>query len=1102
MIRFTGERIVPEADNCEPRFAEKMYQEHLVRYAFAAQFVKGKRVLDVGCGVGYGSHFLAENGAESVLAFDLSSETIEHAREFYAHPNLIFEVASATDFDFGICFDVVTCFELIEHVDEQQAVIHCIRRALKDDGVLIISTPRALEAKRTHFHTREFSEPEFRGLLEGSFPQVNFYFENNHFSSLITNHKPSQIDRVLPLKDQYTLAQADYFIAVASPSTSISVINDAQPVMVISDEKYVTQLERDVEILHKAEANLTQERDSQIASLNRAVAERDGLHRDVLYLRYLMEQVQASTSWKITAPYRQIASKLQMSLRLLRKSLAYSRKYGTRALIKAIYKRLNRDDWHASQLFKTLAASSPAIKIANKHFDVVFAIGCWEGESKRYRVHNIAEALANRGYEVHVMPFDRIADLAEHNVKADTVVLFRAPFDTSSRVDVFLNYAKVYGIKIVFDVDDLVFEPDVADQIDGFRSLLPDEKEKYIDGVRAYRKLLLASDLVTVPTEYLRARAEAIGRPAFIIPNSINDAQFAIAEQLEMVNKKNGALRIGYFSGTRTHQADFAECANALFNLMQSHPDTVLRIVGYLDLDERWDTFSARIERMEFQPYLAMLRVLNECDINIAPLELQSVFCHGKSELKFFEAGLLGIPTVASMTDTYARIIENGVNGFCVKTTKEWLEALEALVNSEALRKSIGEKAKETAIERFAIARVADKAVEVYGLRSLIDSVTPIETPTVLAPGRHRIAWVIPGLIVGGGGHRNILRAAYFLSQFGHQVSLYFTATEQDPQDIKSQIQAHFYPLDCPVYLYNGKIHPADVVFATHWSTVSAALTARGTAKEIMYFVQDFEPAFAPMSTEYVLAENTYRLGLYHITSGPWCEMILHRDYHAEADHFRFPVDRSVYYPRSRTKANKNLIFFAKPEMPRRCFELGVMALREFHYLRPDVEIILFGSRHLADQSFDFKVTIREIVPTIEGLAQMYSDADVGLVFSTTNPSLIPYEMMACGLPVVDLERGDNALNYGGRHDIAMLASPLPERMAQTLAELFGNPEALARRREAGLAFVKSFPSEEQMARQIESLILARMARGGSANDLNHPGDANAANPIVERNDA
>lgn len=945
MIQFTGERIVPEADNCEPLFAEKMYQEHVARYAFASQWIQGKRVLDVGCGVGYGSRWLAQNGAACVRAFDLSADAVGHAKQFYAHENLTFEVASATDFDFGERFDVVTCFELIEHVDAQREVIQCIRRALKDDGVLIISTPRALEQKRTHFHTKEFSEQEFRALLEDSFPQVRFYFENNHFASLITDGVPKRIEQILPLKDQYSLAQADYFIAVASVSVARPIADGIAPVLVVGDDRYVSLLEHDVDILHKAEDRLVEElaardltladstrelevlrleaialrqsekdlqlRSSQLqreldalredtAGTRRALAAERELPRTVAelrrelelersdsdYLKDLIAAMKASSSWKMTAPYRIVGGKLRQPLRLLRKASEYQRMHGTRALAGAIRRRLGRDGWSGVQSALVSAQDSSADQsIANQHFDVVFAIGCWEGESKRYRVYNLAEGLEGLGYKVLVMPYERIGTLPEQNVKADVVVVFRAPYDLSVGVDEFLKYAKVRGIKVVFDVDDLVFEPDVIDQIDGFR-LLPDiEQKQYIDGVHHYRELLLAADLVTVPTEYLRARVEKLGKTARVIPNSINETQQAIAKEiLAQPNIERKAVRIGYFSGSRTHQADFAQCADALFDVMQENPDTILRVVGYLDLESRWDAFANRIERMGFQPYKTMLRVLGECDINIAPLDLGSVFCHGKSELKFFEAGLLSIPTAASATDTFARAIDNGVSGFALTSRQEWRDALSKLVASRELRQAIGAKAREAALAHFAIQEVARTARDIYKLapievRSQADVALPALGTEALAPGRLRISWVIPGLIIGGGGHRNILRAAYFLSQFGHQVNLYFIGTEKDPQTIKRQIQEHFYPLDCPVYLFEGKIQPSDVVFATHWSTVNAALTARGVAKEIMYFVQDFEPAFAPMGTEYVLAENTYRLGLYHVTSGPWCEVMLRRDF-------------------------------------------------------------------------------------------------------------------------------------------------------------------------------------------------------------------------------
>ena len=161
--------------------------------------------------------------------------------------------------------------------------------------------------------------------------------------------------------------------------------------------------------------------------------------------------------------------------------------------------------------------------------------------------------------------------------------------------------------------------------------------------------------------------------------------------------------------------------------------------------------------------------------------------------------------------------------------------------------------------------------------------------------------------------------------------------------------------------------------------------------------------------------------------------------------------------------------------MPRRCFDLGAMALEEVHRLRPDLEIILFGSRHVEDKPLPFPATVHALLPTIEDLAVLYANADLGMVFSTTNPSLVPYEMMACGLPVVDLGRGENEINYDDRHDIAFLADPAPVTMARQICELIGNAAELQSRAKRGIEFVSTFPSEEQMARRVEELILNKV---------------------------
>jgi hypothetical protein len=250
------------------------------------------------------------------------------------------------------------------------------------------------------------------------------------------------------------------------------------------------------------------------------------------------------------------------------------------------------------------------------------------------------------------------------------------------------------------------------------------------------------------------------------------------------------------------------------------------------------------------------------------------------------------------------------------------------------------------------------------------------------------------------------------------------------------------------------------------------------------YFVQDYEPMFAPMGTEYILAGNTYRMGLTCICSGPWPARILRNRFNAEADFFRFPVDKTVYNTNiKRIKTKRNIIFFAKPEMPRRCYELGIMALKLVKEKLPEVEIILFGSDKINSESIPFEHTKLGLLPSISDLAKLYRNADLGMVFSTTNPSLVPYEMMACQLAVADIRLEDSIVKYDSEENVYLL-NPVPEVMAMEIVEIMGNDKDRQKKAVNGRNYVRSFPDEDSMARRIEDLIRVKIVKGSLENSI------------------
>lgn len=198
ILPFTGERFTPEC-------VREIWYEHWHRYAFARRFVAGKSVLDVACGEGYGSNLLADVAA-NVVGVDVSDQAVAHARARYgSRANLQFEQGDATALYVpAASFDVVTSFETLEHVDAHEALIGGLARALKDDGLLLISSPDKrtysdLSGQRNEFHVRELYRDELEQLLSRHFPHVQLYGQKLLFQSamwLIDDATAQSIDTV------------------------------------------------------------------------------------------------------------------------------------------------------------------------------------------------------------------------------------------------------------------------------------------------------------------------------------------------------------------------------------------------------------------------------------------------------------------------------------------------------------------------------------------------------------------------------------------------------------------------------------------------------------------------------------------------------------------------------------------------------------------------------------------------------------------------------------------------------------------------------------------------------------------------------------------
>jgi ubiquinone/menaquinone biosynthesis C-methylase UbiE len=157
------------------------YQLHVNRYAFAAKYVRGKRVLDVACGPGYGSNYLQKKGAKLIIGGDISREAIQEANSRFRRDSLFFFELDATCLPFyDDFFEVVISFETIEHLDDYRSYLDECRRVLVPGGIFICSTPNRQAYPKTlhsHFHVREFSIQDLCPLLSEYFTHLDLHYQ-------------------------------------------------------------------------------------------------------------------------------------------------------------------------------------------------------------------------------------------------------------------------------------------------------------------------------------------------------------------------------------------------------------------------------------------------------------------------------------------------------------------------------------------------------------------------------------------------------------------------------------------------------------------------------------------------------------------------------------------------------------------------------------------------------------------------------------------------------------------------------------------------------------------------------------------------------------
>ena len=342
------------------------------------------------------------------------------------------------------------------------------------------------------------------------------------------------------------------------------------------------------------------------------------------------------------------------------------------------------------------------------------------------------------------------------------------------------------------------------------------------------------------------------------------------------------------------------------------------------------------------------------------------------------------------------------------------------------------------------------------------------------------ITWVIPDFMPGAGGHMTIFRIASHLEKFGHNVRLLV----QNPSVHKSgaaaleTINKHFQPFSGYVELFQGRTPDAegDALIATDRFTCYA-VNAMDRFTRKFYFVQDFEPSFYPAGTEALLSEATYHYDFDCLCAGEWLHRKMSDQFGRWSMSWPLAFDGAVYnLGQGEGIRRKNRIaLYARYVTPRRAVELAFMALEILESRDVDFEVDFFGWK-LGKLDVDFQYRDLGILESAE-LAKLYRESTIGVVFSATNHSLVNREMMACGLPVIDLNL-DTVRSIFPAGTIA-LADPTPEGIADVMERLLCNEEERALLRSRGHEHVKDL-SWEKSARLVEAAIQERVAYAAS----------------------
>lgn len=358
------------------------------------------------------------------------------------------------------------------------------------------------------------------------------------------------------------------------------------------------------------------------------------------------------------------------------------------------------------------------------------------GDTRRYRTFHLYEQLRLVGIPA-ILSHVTDPKLPEYINYAKIAIFHRVTYDRY--IESLIRSLLDQGSIPLLDTDDLTFDPQAFQWINSPDFQDPIRSALYKEDMRRNRQTLEACFGGLTSTTFLADQIRATGKPAWIHHNGYSLEMLHLSQTARMNTAKTGGkIILGYASGTPTHDRDFEIIKPVIRNILQKEKKAEFWFVGPLNPGRDWGTQSDQIKHLPLVPWRQLPAVLAQFDINLAPLVLDNPFTKAKSEIKFMEAALVGIPTIASSTPAFNQAIKNGENGFLASSPTDWAEKLELLMQNSDLRQKIGDGAFQDVSEND---HPLKRAVQIINIleQVMLNNGIALQNNTLIIPSHNSV---------------------------------------------------------------------------------------------------------------------------------------------------------------------------------------------------------------------------------------------------------------------------------------------------------------------------------------------------------------------------